>query len=384
MGVGEGGIEMASIETEAGMRIICTRKDLFDGVQTAGRAISTRSSLPILSHLLMKAEGESLCIAGTDLEVGMECVVPVAVQQEGSLTVPARLVQDMLAALPETEIALSMEESSRVKIKAGTSDYTLNALPPEEFPALPEVAGDIGFTIRASVLHDAIRRSIFAVSVDESRPFLTGVLLVLAEGGVRFVATDTHRLTVLDAELIRAQGEASVIVPGRAMNEVLRLLSDEEGEVGVSISGTQILFQVGSVKLVSRLIEGQFPNYERVVPKEYDKKLIVPTEEFLASVKRASILVRDNSNRAVLRTDDGKLIITAESGAVGRAYEEVEVVREGDDVHMAFNAKYLLDFLGVLDTDAVEMRLTGPLNSALMMPEGREDYVYVVMPMQLA
>lgn len=365
------------------MKVICTRKDLFEGVQTAARAVSTRSSLPILSHLLVRAEGDHVRIAATDLEVGLECIVPASIQEDGGLTVPARIIHEMLAALPETEVSLSVEEDNRVKIKAGSSDYTINGLPSEEFPMLPEVKEDISLTISKSVLRDAIRKTIFAVSLDESRPFLTGILTVLAEEGLRLVATDTHRLCVQDVELVSSQGETSVIVPGRAMNEVLRLLSEDEGESTINISQTQIMFKIDGVTLVSRLIEGQFPNFQRVIPSDFDKKLIVPTEDLLASVRRASIMVRDNSNRAVLKTDDGKLVVTAESGSIGQGYEEVEVVREGEDIQMAFNTKYLLDMLSVLESDAVEMQLSGPLNPALLKPEGQEGYIYVVMPMQL-
>ena len=362
------------------MKAICGRKDLFEAVQTAGRAVSSRSSLPILGHLLIRSEEDRLRIAATDLEIGIECAAPANVQESGSLTVPARVLTEVLSALPDTEVAMSVEEGNVVNIKCGASDYTILGLPAEDFPMLPEVKDDASFKIDKSILRDGIKRTLFAVSTEEARPQLTGILLSLGEDGVRLVSTDTYRLSVQNCPLIVGKGTLQAIVPHRAMAELFRLLSEEEGEIDASVSSSQILFKVGEITLVSRLIEGQFPNWERVVPAEHDRKLTTPTAEFLQSIRRVAIVARENANRAVLRTADGKLIVTAESGSVGKAYEEVEVVKEGDDVEMAFNAKFLLDVLSVIDTEAVDLELTGSLSPAVVKGQGDENYLCVVMP----
>lgn len=366
------------------MKVICARKDLYEGVQTAARAVSARTSLPILGHLLITAEEDKIRIAATDLEIGMECVVEANVQEPGSMTAPARVISEVLASLPETDVALSVDDTNTVSIKAATSDFSILGLPPEEFPMLPEVREEVSFVIEREVLREGIRKTSFAIGIDESRAILTGILVQVTESGLKLVSTDTHRLCVLDCALVEGRGAVNAIVPGRAMNEVLRVVPEGEGTVSVGISNSQVKFKVGDTILISRLIEGQFPNFEKVIPTEHNKKLTIPAEQFESSLKRVSIVARENSNRAVIQTEDGKLTITAESGSVGKAHEEVEIVKEGEDIKMAFSAKYLLDALAVIDTEAVEMELTGEVNQAVMKPQGQEDYIYVVMPMQVS
>ena len=366
------------------MKVICARKDLYEGVQIAARAVSARTSLPILGHLLIKTDAEDkLRIAATDLEIGMECVVPANVQEQGSMTAPARVLTEVLAALPETDVALTVDESNTVNLKCGTSDYNILGLPAEEFPVLPEVREETTFSIERDVLRQAIGKTIFAVSPDESRAILTGILMQVNDDGLKLVATDTHRLCIHDCALAESSGTVNAIVPGRAMNELTRIAPEGEGSVEVRVSASQVMFAVDDTILVSRLIDGQFPNFEKVVPTEFTKKLIIPTEQFLQTVRRVAIVARDNSFRTIVRTEDGKLVVTAESGTVGRAHEEVEIIREGDDVNMAFNARYLLDVLNVTETEAIEVELGGEVSQAIIRPQGQDDYTYVLMPMQV-
>lgn len=367
----------------AGTKIICARKDLYEGVQVVGRAVSARTSLPILGHLLISAEEGRIRIAATDLEIGMECVVEANVQEQGSMTVPARVFGEVLASLPETDVLLSVDESNTVNIKCGTSEFSILGLPPEEFPMLPEVREEVSFTIERDKLRDGIKKTSFAISADESRAILTGVLLQVSESGLKMVTTDTHRLCVQDCPLVEARGVMNAIVPGRAMNEILRIVPEGEGTVEVGISNSQVVFKIDDTVLISRLIEGQFPNVEKVIPTQHTKKLIIPTEQFLQSMKRVSIVARENSNRTILQTVEGRIVLTAESGNVGTAHEEVEIVKEGEDIKMAFNARYLLDVLGVVETEALEVELTGEVSQAVFKPQGSDDYLYVLMPMQV-
>ena len=365
------------------MKVICARKDLYEGVQTAARAVSPRTSLPILGHLLIRTEEGRLRIAATDLEIGMECIVEASVQEEGSLTAPARVLTEVLAALPETDVVLSVDDTNTVSVQAATSDFSILGLPPDEFPMLPEVRQEVSVTVDRDKIREAIKKTSFAVSLDESRAILTGILMQVSESGLKFVATDTHRLCVQDCPVVESEGTMNAIVPGRALNELTRIVPDGEGTVSVSISPSQIMFKVDDTILISRLIEGQFPNFEKVIPQSHTKKLTVPTDQFLKSVKRAAIVARENSNRTIMRSEDGKLIVTAESGNVGKAHEEVEIIKEGEDLKMAFNSKYLLDVLNVIDTEALEVELSGDVSPAVIRPQGQEDYTYVLMPMQV-
>ncbi len=366
------------------MKIICPRKTLLQGVQTAGRAVSSRSSLAILSHILIRAQDNKITLAATDLEIGVECSVAAEVIEKGSLTLPSKVITEVLASLTDEIVTISVDGENKVSITSGSSDYQILGMAPEEFPMLPEVKDEASFSIQKSVLRDAIEKSAFAVSPDESRASLTGILVSLEEGELSLVSTDTHRLCLVNCEVETWEGEISAIIPGRAMSEMHRIIQDEEGVVKITVSQNQALFTVDDVSLVSRLIEGQFPNYQKVIPQEYAKRLIVPTEQLLQSVKRASIVARDNSNRVVLSTEDNVLKVTAESTSVGTAREELDVVLEGEDIEIAFSAKYLMDFLVALGSaESIEMQLTSNVGPSVLRPHNDEDYTYVLMPMQI-
>jgi len=364
------------------MRAVCARKDLYQGVQTVSRAIAGRSAWPILNNVLVRTEDGHLRLTAFDLELGIECTVPATIEEKGSLTVPARLITEVLSTLPEAEVQISVDEQNAVNVKCEKSDYTLLGLPPEEFRPLPEIPDDRSFEITQAALHDMIRQTIFAVSPDESRAILTGTLLILNGNEIKLVSTDGNRLALRTSTVAKASGEASCIVPRRALDELSRLLEDEDSAVTISIADSQMKFVVNGVTIVSRLIEGQFPNYERVIPTECQRKLTMPADEFLARVRRASIVARENANRVILRAEGDRMVMTAESGDVGKAYEEMEIVKEGEDIEIAFNAKYLIEFLSVVGAEGTFMELTGELNPGLMKPVGKDDYLYVLMPMQ--
>lgn len=383
------------------MKVFCRRKDLFEGVQTVGRVVSGRSTLPILSHILLQATEDHLRLVATDFEVGMDIAVPATVNIEGAVTVPARLLGDILGSLPDSEVSLSVDENNVVELKCLRSEYVLRGLPAQEFPKLPEVQGGRSVEVEQAVLRQLITETSFAVSTDETRALLTGALTVLGEGFIKMVATDTHRLAVSTMPaptvvLSAEEGEAEpgfdggVIVPARALRELARVLDAEAGaKLQVHVTRNQILFHMEGMSLVSRLIDGQFPNFERVIPKECQKRLVINSQELLAALRRASsILPRESANRVVMRTNEEGLVdITAEAGEVGRAHEQIEARREGDEVEIAFNVRYLIDMLSITEAESVVIELTGALNPGVMKPvsEGEEPegrtYLYVLMPM---
>ncbi|MCC6446742.1 MAG: DNA polymerase III subunit beta [Armatimonadetes bacterium] len=369
------------------MKVTCSRKDFYEGMQTVGRAVSGgRSTLPVLSNVLLKTEGsDRLRLLATDLEIGMDLSVPAIVEAEGATTAPARILTEMLSTLPESEVYMEVDEKDTIHLKCQRSDYNILGLSADEFPMLPEVAEGSGFTIQQALLREMLRQTIFAVATDETRPFLTGVLMVLNGANLRLVATDTHRLALRSAEILSGRDSASAIVPARAMNELQRVLVNEEGPVvEANIADNQIVFTMDGFRLNSRLIEGQFPNYERVIPSSHDKRLTMQTDELSKAVRRASIVARESANRLIFATDEDKLILTAESGEVGRAREEVEMTREGGDIKIAFNAKYLADVLNVMDFEGLHLELTDPLKPGVLKPAEDIDFTYIIMPMQLA
>jgi DNA polymerase-3 subunit beta len=375
------------------MQAICPRKDLFEAVQTVGRAVSGRSTLPILSHIMAQPAGDgTLRLTATDLEMWVECSLPARLQaglgedeNNDGFTLPARVFTEMLGALPDADVLLDRPDGgNKIQVRCARSDFQILGLPAEEFPAAPEVAASASLTIPGDLLRDMIRQVLFAVSTDDTRPILTGVLLAVDGTNVKMVATDTHRLAVRTATLEAGEGTATAIIPARAMNELLRLSGDAES-VSISLAQGQARFQVGKTTMTTRLLEGQFPNYERVIPAGHDRKLTLEKDEFYKAVRRAAIVARDNANRIVLETQGAQLVISAESGSVGSAHDEIEVAREGDDIQIAFNAKYMQDVLNAVETEGVVLELTEPLRPGILRPIGDKasDYLCVLMPMQV-
>lgn len=382
----------AATMTEA-LKASAARKDLFEGIQIVGKAVATRSSLPILTHVRIAIDGGKISLMATDLEMWMEHTLQTtSIMSTGAATAPARNFTELLAAMPDAEVALDLDEDTNaLHLRCAKANYKLLGLPADEFPLLPQVTAESSFVVDRAVLRDAIKQTLFATSSDETRAILTGVLVVFQGDSLRLVATDTHRLAVRDCPVKSGEGAASAIVPSRAMSELQRIIGSEEGAVEVTLSSNQIQFKVndtrGETTLISRLIDGQFPNYERVIPTAATKTLTLERDPLTSAIRRAAIVARENSNRVVLRsTEDGdRLTLTAESGNVGNAYEEIEVARDGDPgpVEIAFNAKYLADVLGVLDGPGLKLELTEPLRPGVIKPTESQDYLCVLMPMQV-
>jgi len=367
------------------MKVTCERRELHEGLQTVARAVSGRSSLPILGNVLLEPQADALRLAATDLELGIERLVPARVVEAGSVTLPAKTLSEIVGVLPEAEVTIAADTGAGdVVITCRRSEYRIHGLPAEEFPVLPEVGADATFSLPEGELGRMIRQTIFAAAADDTRPILTGVYTVLNDRSLIMVATDTHRLALRQGAVTEASGEVAVIIPARAMSELSRgLEAESDRPVQVRLDRNQVLFRTEQLTVVSRLIEGQFPKYEKVVPAEHTRKLTIQKEEFHQAVRRAAVVARENSHRVILRTAGEMLTITAEEANLGRAHEEVEVIREGDDIQIAFNARYVLDVLGVLETEGLYLEMTEPLRPAVVRPVDGPDYLMVIMPMSL-
>lgn len=368
------------------MKALCTRKELLEGVQTAAKIVPAKSAWAIYSHLLLRTDGDSLKLSATDPDLmSLQCSVPAKVMEEGSTTVPARQFLEILSALPEADVSLESDEHNMLSVLCEKSKYKMKGMAGDEFPPINEVGDEATFVMSQALLKEMIGQTIFATSPDDSRVVLTGINLILTGDTLSLVSTDTHRLALRTSGVLEATGDCNVIVPGRAMNELGRVLSSDENEkVFVRAAQNYILFQVDDITLTCRLIDGQFPSYDRVIPTGYERRLTIPAAQLQSALRRASIVARDNSNRVVFKTSGEQIIITAESPDVGNAMEEVEVAREGDDIEIAFNAKYLLDVLSVIGSEGLYIELTTPLKQGLIKPTEGSFYSYVIMPMQLS
>ncbi len=365
------------------MRIRCTQEDLARAMSAVGRATSSRTTMPILANVLLETTAAGLRVVATDLEVGVRVQIPAEVDRGGMVTLPARIFGEIVSHLPPGPVELRVEEGSSVaEITCQRAAFEVVGMPASDFPRVPEGEVERVCALPAPVLRSMVRSTLFAASTDETRPFLTGVY-VNGEGEVlRFVATDGGRLA-LRSTACRLDRPVAAIVPSKAMHELSRLSGAVEGEVEVGLVDSQIVFSAGDLRLTSRLVGGQFPNYQQVIPKEFKQRVRVSTERLYAALRRVAITARDSATVVRLSAQEGVLRLSSSTPEVGRAWEELEVDASGEAMEVAFNARYLLDGLQVVETEEVALDLTGPLSPGALRPVGQEDYVYVVAPVRV-
>ena len=366
--------------------VTCPQEELYDIVQTVARGVSGRSTQPVQNNIYLSSQDDTLRLVATDLEyVSIDATIPATVADEGAITVPARYFSQIAGSLPGGEVTLAANEADTLAIACGSARYEIRGVSANDFQMLPALDEAVEFSLPQSELHDLLRQTAFAASADETRPILTGVLFTVVDSKLQLVATDTYRLALCVSKSEVGQ-EQQAIVSVRALNEVLRMLDDESDEpVAVAISETLARFEVGPITVASRLIEGEFPNYEKVIPDEenLDKRVTVSTQELESALHRALIVAREDANRVVFETTESGLRITANSLDVGHVQEEIPAKLEGDTIETAFNATYMLSMLEAAGSEEVTMSLSRPLEPGVMRPADRDDYTYVVMPMQI-
>jgi DNA polymerase-3 subunit beta len=370
------------------MKLQCNRKQLDDALGVVAQAAASRSTLPILSHLYLEALDDSLRLIGSDMEQWVECRIPAIVGETGATTVSAKLLSDLVGSLSTEEVNLETGERHQLILQAGESRYQLVGLPADQYPPIPELESNTQLSVPASLLREMVESVEFAVAPKEWHTTLTGVLLEYDGTNLRLVSTDTHRLAVRDAAIGGGGEPASAIVPLKAIHLLQKLPASEN--FTLQLGAHRAAFLGENASLVTQLIEGQYPNYQRVIPQEYTRRWVLMVEEFRDALRRAYLIAKNNAqishtyaSKVYLRTEGEKLVITAQ-GVAGEAKEAVKLVREGDDLEIAFNAKYLLDVLDVLESEEVAVELTEALRPAVFKPADRTDYLCVIMPMSLS
>jgi DNA polymerase III subunit beta len=366
------------------LKISCSRRELHEALQTVSRAVSGRSTLPILSNLLIRAEGASVTLVATDLELGITYTVGAAVSEPGSLTVPAKLITDLVAQLPEATVTLAVDDRHTAVLTCEQAEYHLLGLPPAEFPSLPAVRDETTFDLPQAILRRMIRSVAIATDNDDIRPTLTGIYCSVAGNRLRMAATDLFKLAVRSCEISPVMEERTVIIPARAATETMRVLDTHAEEpVRVRLDANQIAFATDRVTILSRLIEGQFPRFERFLTADRPKRVLIPLARFQQAVRRAELVARENSHRILLRTEGEYLTLSAQAGDLGRAYETLEVAREGDDFEFAANARNLLDVMSVLESEGLYLEVGEPRSGAVIRPVDDKDFVFVTAPMNV-
>jgi DNA polymerase-3 subunit beta len=363
------------------------QENLARGLSVVSRAVSSRSTLPVLANVLLKTEDAGLKLTATNLEIGITYWVPGKIDEDGATTVPARLLTDLVNSLPAGDkVELEVGAGDTLHLKAGRFQTHIKGIDAEEFPAI-QTAGDRPTTrIAQNVLRRALAETAFAAASDEARPILTGVLARFEGDQLTLAAADNYRIAVKTVPILDPVPETSVVIPARALNELARVLADVDDpvEVVLAASRNQVLFHLDGIDLVSRLIDGQFPNYQQVMPQAHATRAVLDREELLRAVRPAALIAHESANIVKLQIGgDGDQGVTVSANAeVGDHVGQVEAAVEGDGTTIAFNARYLNDVLSNVTAEQFAIELNGPLSPGVFKPVGDERYVHVVMPVR--
>ena len=369
------------------MNLTITKEQLLNGLQAVQNVVSSRTTLPILSNVLMQAEGSRLELTATDLDVTVQCEVEAMVKESGTITLPAKKIVGIARESSEGEIEIVVDGKNVCSVRSGSSFYKINGLSAEEFPPLPKFKEEKKVLIGQEKFRRMIRKTAFAISTDEARYVLNGIFLSFKDHKLTIVATDGRRLALVDEEVeISDQSQGEFIIPAKAVNELNRLLQ-ENGEATIKYGDNQAEFslsdnQANTIKIITKLIEGNYPNYRQVIPAETKERVGLPREEFLHALKRAEIMTSEKANSVKLSFTRNNLAITANSPEVGEARESMAVNYKGREIAVAFNPKYLIDPLNALTEDEVFLEMIDELSPGVLKING--PFLYVVMPMRLS
>jgi DNA polymerase-3 subunit beta len=373
--------------SEAKVKLSVMQENLAHGLQVVSRAVPSRSTLPVLNNVLLRTEDGGLKLTATNLEIGMTYWVPGKIEVDGATTTPARLLTDLVAGLPANEVVnLELQAQETLHIQAGPFETHVKGIDAEEFPAIPTAGEKPTTRIAQNVLREALGEVTFAAATDEARPILTGVLARFDGTSLTLAAADNYRIAVRTIDMLDPVEETSIVIPARSLDALARVLSDADEPVSVSLSPArnQILFHIEGVDLVSRLIDGQFPNYQQVMPKSWTTRAVVDRDRLLQAVRLASFIVSNTANIVKLHIGrEAATGLTVTSTAdIGDNQGEIEAQVEGDGTTIAFNARYLMDVLSNVPAEQFAVELNGPLSPGVFRPVGQDQYVHVVMPVK--
>lgn len=369
------------------MEFVVRKNDLLRELHLFQGIVERKNTIPILANVLIEAKNNQLHFLATDLEVALRSKCEASVSKPGSLTLPAKKLYEIVKSLPETDIRVS-EEKNGVKIAADRFESRMQTLPREDFPTLPEAAGKAPLTLPRAALKEMVAKTQFAITGEDTRYFLNGALFVIRPDLMTLVATDGHRLTLVSTKRDGKEKngeERKPILPKKTLGELTRLLAESDGDITFEHGENHLFFDVGGRTLISRMIDGQFPAYERVIPKGNDKHIEFERDRLTNAVKRVALLSNERSRAVKFQIDKGKVDVSSSSPELGEARETLPVDYSGEPMQISFNAQYVLDFLSAVTTDTVALELKDEVSQAVMAPVGAEgyDYTYVIMPMRV-
>lgn len=373
------------------MKLSCLQENLNKGLSTVGRAVATRSTLPITNNVLLATDQGRLKLVATNLEMAISCWIGAKVEEEGAITVPARLLTEFVSSLPSDKIEINLPPKTKtLGLKCARFEARISGVDANEFPPIPKIEDGIATKVKIEDLRQAISQVVFAAATEESRPVLTGVDAQFNGDLLTLAAADGFRLAVYKLPVATPVSQKTeVIIPARTLSELNRLIADDEEVVQIMLNPnkSQALFRLKNIELVSQLVQGAFPNYAQLIPQSYKTRMVVSVAEFLRATKTAVIFARDGSGivRLVMtpgaELTPGKLTVSARSEEIGDDLGEVDAIITGEEAKIAFNGKYLMDVLGVLRESQVALETTSPSSPGVIRPVGADDYIHVVMPM---
>jgi DNA polymerase-3 subunit beta len=370
------------------MELVVRKNDLLRELQLFQGIVERKNTIPILANVLLEAKGDEVRFLATDLEVGLRSRCTASVAKSGALTLPAKKFYEIIKSLPETDIRIA-EDKGGVKVAADRFDSRMQTLPREDFPTLPEAGGSVSATLPRAALREMVAKTQFAITGEDTRYFLNGALFVLRPDSMTLVATDGHRLALVNVPRNGKAGteaeEVRAILPKKTLGELGRLLADGDEDIHYERGENHLFFDVGGRMLISRMIDGQFPAYERVIPKGNDKHIEFERDRLTNAVKRVALLSNERSRAVKFQIEQGKVDVTSSSPELGEAHEMLPVDYSGAPMQICFNAQYVLDFLAAVSSDVVSFELKDEVSQAVVKPVGAEgyDYTYVIMPMRV-
>ena len=364
------------------MKLVCSKPNLLNCINIVQKAVSAKSTISVLEGILMETGEDSLTMTGNNLELGIECLFNADIREEGAVVVNSRLFGEIVRKLPEADIELEVIDGI-IHIKCEHAYFKLNIISPEGFPELQTVEEKGSFRIKAVVLKDMVRRAMIAVSVDENRPSLTGVLFEINDDRLVLVSIDGFRMAMRETEIEGSVNRTKIVVPGNTLSELIKIIEIEDDEVNISYSDNYIMFSTDTKKLVSRLLEGEFPNYVSIIPKEEETGITVSRKVILDALERAFIVSSDEKKfPVVLQIENDQIIMTLNSDKASLR-EEIDIDMTGDKVQIGFNPRFLIEALRVIDDSEIIMNFRGSVGPCLIKPVEGGGYLYLIVPVKI-
>lgn len=363
------------------MKFICEKTQLQESISTAQKAVTGKSTMNILEGILLIAKNNELTLIGSDIDLSIETKVKADILEEGSIVVDSKLFGELIKKLPNSSVQIETLENNSLEIICEKSKAVLKYMNSEDFPSLPHINENMIFAISQRLLKNMIKGTIFATAQDEIRPILTGIKFEVKDKKLNLVALDGLRLA-LRSEEVDNDNTISAVIPGKTLSEVSKVLEDSEENVNITFTPNHILFNLGSTKIISRLLEGEFINYNSIIPDEYNLKVVVKRNEFLDCIERASLMAKEgNTNLIKLNIQDDQIVITSDS-QLGKAREELNVIMQGDPLKIAFNARFLIDVFKIMDEEEIMLELTSSVSPCVVKNKNKDNCTYLVLPVR--